>query len=256
VKPVVAYARMSTEDQCLSIAGQFAAIKIAAETHGWEIVAQFTDEGVSGSVDPMERPQCRLALALAKGLECSVVVHRVDRLTRDHAHFVTLQKKYTFIEAEDVHGTTLLRNFKSLLAEEELVKIRKRTKDGLAELKKNAAAGDVEAQAKIARRDAGRAAAWAVGNGAAMQAKADNANYRAKSLDAELKACLYERQPTLAAIAKCLNAKGVTTARGKEFSPMTVKRMMERLGLTFHVTPAEQQRTPIPKHFVRRSGLG
>ena len=49
---VVAYARMSTDDQCLSVGGQFAAIKIAAETHGWEIVAQFTDEGVSGAVDP------------------------------------------------------------------------------------------------------------------------------------------------------------------------------------------------------------
>ena len=241
MKQVVAYARMSTDDQCLSVGGQFAAIRIAAEANGWEIVAEFTDEGVSGSIDPLERPQCRLALAMAKGLECSVVVHRVDRLTRDHAHFVTLQKKYTFIEAEDVHGGGLVRNIKSLLAEEELVKIRKRTKDGLAELKKNAAAGDVEAQAKIARRDAGRAKAWAVGNSAAMQAKADNANNRARSLDAELKACLYERQPTFAAIAKCLNAKGVTTARGSKFSPMTVKRLMERLNLPFPETPSDQR---------------
>ncbi len=233
MKQVVAYARMSTDDQCLSVGGQFAAIKIAAEANGWEIVAQFTDEGVSGSIDPLERPQCRLALAMAKGLDCPVVVHRVDRLTRDHAHFVTLQKKYTFIEAEDVHGGGLVRNIKSLLAEEELLKIRKRTKDGLAELKNLAAAGNVEAQAKIARRDAGRAKAWTVGNGAAMRAKADNANSRAKSLEAELKACLFDRQPSFAAIAKCLNAKGVTTARGSEFSPMTVKRMMERLGLAF-----------------------
>lgn len=234
MRQIVAYARVSTEDQCLSVAGQFAAIKIAAEANGWEIVAQFTDEGVSGSIDPLERPQCRLALAMAKGLECPVVVHRLDRLGRDHAHFVTLQKKYTFIEAEDVHGSGLVRNIKSLLAEEELIKIRQRTKDGLAELKNLAAAGDVEAKAKIARRDAGRKAAWVVGNGAAMQAKADNANNRAKSLDAELKACLYERQPTFAAIAKCLNAKGVTTERGNEFAPMTVKRLMERLGLTLH----------------------
>ena len=233
MKQVVAYARMSTDDQCLSVAGQFAAIQIAAETHGWQIVAQFIDEGVSGSIDPLERPQCRLALVMAKVLDCPLVVHRVDRLTRDHAHFVTLQKKYTVIEAEDVHGSSLVRNFKSLIAEEELLKIRKRTKDGLAELKKNAAAGDVEAQAKIARRDAGRAKAWAVGNGAAMQAKAINASNRAKSLEAELKACLYDGQPTFAAIAKCLNAKGVTTERGSAFQPMTVKRMMERLQLAF-----------------------
>jgi hypothetical protein len=243
MKQVVAYARISTEDQCLSVAGQFAAIKIAAEANGWEIVAQFTDEGVSGSIDPLERPQCRLALAMAKGLDCPVVVHRLDRLSRDHAHFVTLQKKFKFIEAEDVHGSGLVRNIKSLLAEEELMKIRQRTKDGLAELKKDAANGDAEAQAKIARRDAGRRAAWAIGNGAAVQAKAINANNRAKSLEAELKACLYDGQPTFAAIAKCLNAKGITTERGSAFQPMTVKRLMERLQLPLASQPQKLTET-------------
>ncbi|WLH44227.1 recombinase family protein [Pseudomonas beijingensis] len=232
MKQVIAYARMSTDDQCLSVAGQFAAIKIAAEANGWEIVAQFTDDGVSGSIDPLERQQCRLALNMAKSLGCPVVVHRVDRLTRDHAHFVTLQKKYTFIEAEDVHGTGLVRNIKSLLAEEELLKIRKRTKDGLAQLKVLAANGDSEAQAKIARRDAGREAAWAIGNGAAVAAKVANATNRAKSLEAELKACLYDGTPSFSAIAKCLNAKGVVTERGSAFQPMTVSRLMARLGLS------------------------
>jgi len=235
MKQVVAYARVSTDDQSLSVAGQFAAIKIAAEANGWEIVAQFTDEGVSGSIDPLERPQCRLALAMAKGLNCPIVVHRLDRLGRDHAHFITLQKKFKFIEAEDVHGSGLVRNIKSLLAEEELIKIRQRTKDGLAELKKNALLDTlegVEARQKIANRDAGRRAAWAVGNRAAVQAKAVNANIRAKSLEAELKACLYDGQPTLAAIARCLNDKGVTTERGSSFQPMTVKRLMERLNLS------------------------
>lgn len=232
MKQVIAYARMSTDDQCLSVAGQFAAIRIAAEANGWEIVAQFTDDGVSGSIDPLERQQCRLALNMAKSLGCPVVVHRVDRLTRDHSHFVTLQKKYTFIEAEDVHGTGLVRNIKSLLAEEELLKIRKRTKDGLAQLKVQAANGDSEAQAKIARRDAGREAAWAVGNGAAVAAKVANATSRAKSLEAELKACLYDGTPSYSAIAKCLNEKGVVTDRGNAFQPMTVSRLMARLGLS------------------------
>jgi DNA invertase Pin-like site-specific DNA recombinase len=240
MKQVVAYARMSTEDQCLSVAGQFAAIKIAAEANGWTIVAQFTDEGVSGSIDPLERPQCRLALAMAKGLDCPVVVHRLDRLSRDHAHFVTLQKKYTFIEAEDVHGSSLVRNIKSLLAEEELMKIRQRTKQGLAELKVIALRNDkegAEARQKIANRDKGREAAWAVGNGAAVAAKAINAANRAKALEAELKACLYDGVPTFAAIAKCLNAKGITTERGSLFQPMTVKRLMERLELTLASKP-------------------
>lgn len=232
MKQVVAYARVSTDDQSLSVAGQFAAIEVAAAANGWEIVARFTDEGVSGSVDPMERPQCRLALAMAKGLGCPIVVHRLDRLGRDHAHFITLQKKYVFIEAEDVHGSGLVRNIKSLLAEEELIKIRQRTRDGLAVLKAKAVNGDAEAMAKIARRDAGREAAWAIGNGAAIQAKQANASARARSLEAEIKSCLYDGVPTFSAIAKCLNAKGVTTERGSAFQPMTVKRLMERLQLS------------------------
>lgn len=233
MKKVVAYARMSTDDQCLSVAGQFAAIQIAAETHGWQIAAHFTDEGVSGSVDPLERAQCRQALAMAKSLTCQVVVHRVDRLTRDHAHFVALQKKYTIVEAEDVHGSGLVRNIKSLLAEEELTKIRTRTKDGLAELKALATNGNAEAQAKIARRDAGRAKAWEVGNGAAIKAKKLNAANRASTVAHHIKACLYDGCTSFAAIAQCLNAKGVTTATGSVFQPMTVSRLMARLELTF-----------------------
>lgn len=232
MKQVVAYARVSTDDQSLSVAGQFAAIKIAAEANGLEIVAEFTDQGVSGSIDPLERPQCRLALAMAKGLGCPIVVHRLDRLGRDHAHFVTLQKKFKFIEAEDVHGSGLVRNIKSLLAEEELMKIRQRTKDGLAELKKDADNGDVEAQAKIARRDAGRAKAWATGNGAAVQAKLINADARADSLSHHIKACLFDKHDSYSAIARCLNDKGITTERGSAFQPMTVKRLMERLNLS------------------------
>jgi DNA invertase Pin-like site-specific DNA recombinase len=231
MKQVVAYARVSTDDQSLSVGGQFAAIEVAAQANGWEIVARYVDEGVSGSVDPLERPQCFQALTMAKRLSCPVVVHRLDRLGRDHAHFITLQKHYTFIEADDIHSSGLVRNIKSLLAEEELLKIRQRTKDGLAELKALAARGDVEAQAKIARRDEGRKAAWAVGTGAALEAKTLNAGNRAKALEHHLKACLYDGTPTYSAIAKCLNDKGLTTERGSEFKPMTVKRLMSLLDL-------------------------
>lgn len=234
MKQVVAYARVSTDDQSLSVGGQFAAIEVAAQANGWEIVARYVDEGVSGSVDPLQRPQCRLALAKAKALSCPVVVHRLDRLGRDHAHFITLQKKFTFIEADDIHSSGLVRNIKSLLAEEELLKIRQRTKDGLAQLKVDALQDTkkgAEARQKIANRDEGRKAAWAVGTGAALEAKALNAGNRAKALEAELKACLYDGKPTYSAIAKCLNAKGLTTERGSVFQPITVQRLMKLLDL-------------------------
>ncbi len=40
---------------------------------------------------------------------------------------------------------------------------------------------------------------------------------------------------SFAAIAQCLNSKGVTTARGSAFQPMTVSRLMARLGLSFNI---------------------
>lgn len=232
MRKVVAYARMSTDEQALSIDAQMAAIAIAAAVNGWDVVATFIDEGVSGSIDPIEREQCKLAIAMATKLKCPIVVHRLDRLGRDHGHYVALQRKLLILEADDPDGNPLLKNIKSLLSAEELVKIRQRTTDALAVLKQRAKDGDTEAQAKIARRDAGRKAAWAVGNGAAIAAKACNAAARAKVLEAELKACLYDKKKSYSAIAVCLNAKGVTTDRGSAFSAMTVSRLMSRLGLT------------------------
>lgn len=49
-----------------------AASEVATQANGWEVVAQ------SGRVDPLERPQCCLALTMANGLSCPVVVHRFD----------------------------------------------------------------------------------------------------------------------------------------------------------------------------------
>ncbi|MNG12263.1 hypothetical protein D3C84_958630 [compost metagenome] len=44
---------------------------------------------------------------------------------------------------------------------------------------------------------------------------------------------MFEDVATLLGMANHLNVKGVRTARGNEFAPMTVKRVVERLGLTF-----------------------
>jgi hypothetical protein len=110
------------------------------------------------------------------------------------------------------------------LAEEELTKIRKRTKDGLAELK-TLINGNIEAKAKIARRDTGRAKAWEAGNGAAIVAKKQNAANRADAVAHHIKACLYDGFTSFAAIARCLNATGVTTYKGSRFQPMTVSRL-------------------------------
>jgi hypothetical protein len=99
-------------------------------------------------------------------------------------------------------------------------------------LKIKADNGDKEAQAKVARRNAGRAVAHAKGTGAATAAAQAAADTNAKALAVHIKAGMFDKITTLLGMANYLNAKGVKTARGNEFSPMTVKRTVERLGIT------------------------
>ncbi|WKV98119.1 hypothetical protein PYV50_07090 [Pseudomonas sp. H22_DOA] len=85
----------------------------------------------------------------------------------------------------------------------------------------------------MASRDAGRAAAHAKGTKAATAAAQAAADTNAETLRDAIQSGLFAGVATLLGMADHLNAKGVTTARGNTFAPMTVKRIVERLGITF-----------------------
>lgn len=78
---VIAYYRVSTKGQGesgLGLEAQKAYIQTAAKSHGWEVVAEYV-ETVSGTIAPLDRPEC--AKALAHGLPLAVA--KLDRLSRD-----------------------------------------------------------------------------------------------------------------------------------------------------------------------------
>ncbi len=63
---VVAYYRVSIKGQGesgLGLEAQREYIKFAAEQHGWVVVAEFQDVGVSDSIHPLERPAASKAFA-------------------------------------------------------------------------------------------------------------------------------------------------------------------------------------------------
>lgn len=230
---IVAYYRVSTDDQGksgLGLDAQREYIRIAAESNDWIIVGEYTDTA-SGTIPPTERAQCKEALTACVKHKATLVVAKLDRLSRDVEDIAGLMKRVEFKVATMPTADAFQLHIYAALAQQERAFIAQRTTAALASLKSKAAAGDKEAQAKVARRDAGREAAQAKGNGKALEAKAINAAARAQALDSELKACLFEKKPTYAAIAQCLNGKGVTTDRGNTFSPMTVKRLMARLNI-------------------------
>lgn len=78
--------RVSTVDQLdgYGMDAQMAAISRFAEREGYDIVATFRDEGVSGSAEWHERPGLSEALArIGDGEAEALIVYRMDRLARN-----------------------------------------------------------------------------------------------------------------------------------------------------------------------------
>ena len=87
---VIAYLRVSTRQQQrsgLGIDAQRAAIERFAANESLTISAEFVEFESGKGADALERrPQLAAALATAKAAKCSVVVAKLDRLSRDVAN--------------------------------------------------------------------------------------------------------------------------------------------------------------------------
>ena len=86
MKPFVAYYRVSTERQGrsgLGIEAQRSAVARFAEAEELERIAEFTEVETGKGSDALDRrPNLTAALAAAKAAKCSVMVAKLDRLSR------------------------------------------------------------------------------------------------------------------------------------------------------------------------------
>ncbi|BCJ05726.1 resolvase [Pseudomonas sp. RtIB026] len=232
---VVAYYRVSTEKQGrsgLGLEAQREYVQAAAESEGWEVIASFEDHA-SGTISPADREQCAKALELCRRTGAVLVVAKLDRLSRDVADIAGLMKVADFKVATMPQADKFQLHIYAALAEQERTFISQRTKAALASLKARADGGDADAQAKVERRSMGRVAGQMAGQAAAVDAVKAKADRWAESMASHVKAGMFDGCRTLAAMAAWLNAKGHRTARGAEFNPMQVKRLVERLGIAF-----------------------
>ena len=232
---VVAYYRVSTARQGesgLGLDAQREYVRIAAQQHGWKVVAEFEDQE-SGATAPELRKECRAALAVSRGRKATLVVAKLDRLSRDVEHIAGLLKLVDFKVATMPNADKFQLHLYAALAEQEREFISRRTRDALASLKARAESGDVTARAKIDRRTAGRLAANKVGNSAAVSAVQIRADQFAEGLRSAVKAAMYDGVSTLEALALWLNTNGYSTVRGARFTATAVSRLIGRLGMTF-----------------------
>jgi len=91
----VTYARVSTEQQAdrdLSIPAQLNAMRDYARQHGWAVVGEFIEPGVSARTT--DRPSLQRMLALVRNHDAKigvVLVHKIDRLARNVADHATIR---------------------------------------------------------------------------------------------------------------------------------------------------------------------
>lgn len=228
---VVAYYRVSTKGQGesgLGLEAQRDYVQTAAAQQNWNIIAEFVDVGVSGSIHPLDRPEG--AKAFKHG--SPVVVAKLDRLSRDVEHIAGLMKRADFKVATMPKADTLQLHLFAMLAEQERTFISQRTKDALASLKVRANNGDVVAQQKIeARSQALQKAQNATQAAKARDVHVAASNAKAEQYRGAIESCMYRGCKTLASVAQCLNERGVAAARGGDWNATQVKRLLAKLDI-------------------------
>ena len=218
----IAYLRVSTQQQQrsgLGIEAQRATVRQFAAAERLAIVAEFVEFESGKGADALDRrPQLAAALAAAKASKCSVVVAKLDRLSRDVA-FVSglMAQRVPFIVAElGRDADPFMLHLYAALAEKERRLISERTKNALRA--KKTAGARLGNQTNLH-------AAGLIGRSAQVQAADEFATDLIPMLDALRKA----GANTLGEIAKALNGRGVRPPRGSNWHRSSVRNLIARV---------------------------
>jgi DNA invertase Pin-like site-specific DNA recombinase len=215
----VSYLRVSTKAQGqsgLGLDAQRQAVADYLNGGDWRLIAEFV-EVESGAND--ERPKLAEALARCRIHNATLVIAKLDRLSRD-AHFLLgLQKAgVRFVAADMPEANEMIVGIMAVVAQAERKMISARTKAALA-----------AAKARGVKLGGNRGnlpgATSAKGRLAALEARRKSARRRAEDLKpiiVELKA---QGVASLSRIAVALNDRGVPAPRGGKWTAVQVGRL-------------------------------
>jgi DNA invertase Pin-like site-specific DNA recombinase len=213
--------RVSTQRQHrsgLGLDAQRAVIERFAATESLTIAGEFVEAESGKGADALDRrPQLAAALAAAKAAKCSVVVAKLDRLSRDVAFVAGLMaQRVPFIVAElGRDADPFMLHLYAALAEKERRVISERTKAALAA--KRAAGAPLGNPRNLAE-------AGSLGR-AAMIESADDLAFR---LAPVLRAIRSEGATTLRSIAQEFNRRRIKSPRGGTWYPSSVANLLSR----------------------------
>jgi len=215
----VAYYRISKKEDrpSLGLDAQRNTVLDYIRHNGNQLIAEFT-ETESGKND--NRPELLKAIHLSKKEQATLVIAKLDRLSRNVTFISTLMdNKVKFVCCDMPEATALTIHIFSALAQWERKRISERTREALqAKMRTGWKAGragkdNLNAEARIKGREA-------VHNKARSNKKTRHAYHFIKPLR--------ESGMTYYNIAKKLNEEGYTTIRGKEFNGIQVQKIYER----------------------------
>lgn len=214
MKKFIAYTRVSTTKQGLGLDAQTNAINNYIASHGGTIIAQYSEK--ESGKETINRVELQKAIAHAKREGATLIVAKLDRLSRSIADIFTLKKdKQLSFEVCDIDASdTLMLGIFATLAQQERELISRRTREALAALKTkgvklgNPNAADVLRQVSHQGVQARKA-----------NAKSNKANRHAYDAIRLMNGTLNEK-------AAYLNENGYLTRNGKKFSATQVSRLI------------------------------
>lgn len=211
MKKFVAYYRVSTKRQGqsgLGLEAQQHSVQSFAERNSGEIVAVFR-EAESGK--KADRPELLKALEFSAKEEATLIVAKLDRLSRDLEFIAKLSKSKTdWVCADMPEMNTLTIGMMAVFAQHEREMISKRTKEGLARAKANGVKLGNKGNLKKGRE--------------ALQESADQFASDIWEVIEPMK----EAGMTQEEIVNRLNKNKIPTAKGKKWTRMQLYRVIKR----------------------------
>jgi DNA invertase Pin-like site-specific DNA recombinase len=213
---VVSYLRVSTTKQGVSGLGMEAqrnAVQTFLNGGQAKLLGEFR-EVESGKV--RDRPELDKAIALCRKSKATLLIAKLDRLSRNAAFLLNLRDSgVDFIACDVPHADKFTVGVLALVAEKERDLISQRTKDALAEARRQ---GIKLGNPRLA-----------TARKLAIKTTKRKAAQFARALAPVLKEVTAAGVTTLRGIAQCLNARGFKTPADKEFTRQTVARTLRRL---------------------------
>jgi len=219
----IAYERVSTARQGasgLGLEAQRNTIDAFAANRGADVLARFTEVESGRKSD---RPELMRAIHLAKVTGATLIIAKLDRLSRNAVFLLTLRDSgVRFLACDMPEANDLTVGIMALVAQQEREAISRRTKEALAVAKaRGVKLGNPNGAAALRRAGKG---------GAALRAAVSrNADDYARDLAPVLQDIRAAGHVTLRAMAAELNRRGMMTRRGGIWHVSNVLGLVRRL---------------------------